>query len=429
MPIDSALKRKSATDAESPWDAAAHVPDGAILQADRQHATWTYTGILSASPPVVVTQDAPLDWIVELRDRNFALVGRLEPEVEALEWGYSRIGGCDALRMVLNRAFEDLGVITVDYDVQIKVKNPTTHDYELWWRGFIEGRQASFSDRERVVVDGFGYVSQLQRILINRTYTSTEVSAIVTDILDTDVTPNTKIVKNAAKIASTGVTPDSVVFANVTADQAIKTLAEIVGGREWGVDRTRDFYFQARVDTVLARYLPGRHVVNYRVLDSFGKITNRVKLEGGDVAGVKYQRTVNNAASQTKFGLREKVVVRTSIKTDAVADAFAAAIMQEEANIQRRADLELRDITALVETTTPLGTVIVRGPLGGTTWGTKKWGTFLWGGELKHQVNAIQYRILTSGLLRVHMDLGQSRPDLMEILKDMGQRLEEVRAR
>ncbi|NOS67923.1 MAG: hypothetical protein HOO67_06220 [Candidatus Peribacteraceae bacterium] len=384
---------------------------------------------VGADPPVVIVQESGIEYLVELRDNNFNLVGRLEDEIESLQWGYSRIGGCDALRMVLNRKIEDFGNLSVDYDVQIKLRNPATNDYDLWWRGFLEQREPIFGEKERVSVDGFGYIAQLQRINVNQTYTTTEVSAIVDDILTNLIVPNTKIVRNAAKIATTGVTLDSIQFKDVPADQAIKTLAETVGTREWGVDRTREFFFQARSSTILKRYIAGKDVEEFRVLDSFGTIINRVIIEGGDVAGVKFRRVVSDAASITKYGLRERVVVNNAITTNAVADAYGAAILRESAALARRASASIYKVESLIESSTPLGTIILRGILGGTTWGTKKWGTFLWGGEFSYQPNNIRYSLNRGGRLDVRIELGQRRPELVEVIREMGLRLEEVRAR
>jgi len=367
-------------------------------------------------------------FIVELRDRDFKLLNRLEHEIERIDWGYSRVGGCDSFRIVLNRKFDEFGALSVDYDVQVRVRNKTTGDYDLWYRGYLEGRQPVLEERERVTADGFGYVAQLQRVYVSKTYTSTEISVIVTDILDTFVTPNTKIVKNASKIAATSETPDSLKFQNVTAAEAIRTCAEIAGTREWGVDRTRDFFFQARSTTVKKRYISARDVLKFSLLDSFGNIFNRVLLEGGDVSGTKFTRTINDTASQDKYGLREIVITNHAITTNAVADAYGAAIMAEKKNVQRRGSVEIHNVDELFEDTTPLGTVILKGILGGTLWGTKKWGTFLWGGEFAYQINTIRYSFDKAGYLSMKLDIGQVRPDLLEFLREMGVSLDQVRA-
>ena len=49
MAIDTAAKRSSALDHEEVWQWAAPLPDGAIGQGDRQHAIWTYSGILTGA--------------------------------------------------------------------------------------------------------------------------------------------------------------------------------------------------------------------------------------------------------------------------------------------------------------------------------------------------------------------------------------------
>jgi hypothetical protein len=56
MPIDTRHKRSSAIHVGLPWRGMLPVPDGAIGQADRQHAATFYAGILAgetAEVPVV----------------------------------------------------------------------------------------------------------------------------------------------------------------------------------------------------------------------------------------------------------------------------------------------------------------------------------------------------------------------------------------
>lgn len=53
MAIDTAAKRSSCLDHEEPWQWGTPLPDGAIGQGDRQHAIWSYSGILVSAPAVV----------------------------------------------------------------------------------------------------------------------------------------------------------------------------------------------------------------------------------------------------------------------------------------------------------------------------------------------------------------------------------------
>jgi len=52
MPVDSRNKRSSAIAIASPWRGQLALPDGAIGQADRQHAAFHYSGILAEGPAV-----------------------------------------------------------------------------------------------------------------------------------------------------------------------------------------------------------------------------------------------------------------------------------------------------------------------------------------------------------------------------------------
>ena len=53
MPIDTRSKRASSVGILLPFVLAPPLPDGTISQGDRQHAAWSYSGILSIAVTVV----------------------------------------------------------------------------------------------------------------------------------------------------------------------------------------------------------------------------------------------------------------------------------------------------------------------------------------------------------------------------------------
>lgn len=131
---------------------------------------------------------------IELSDRNFNRLEYLEKEAVNISWEYSRIGGCGSFSFDLPRSLCDEKFISGDFNVKILRRNPENGNYDLWYQGFIERKEPVISgSNEYVRVEGHGYQAQLGRILLTETYTGQEISAIVKDILDTYVVPNTDI--------------------------------------------------------------------------------------------------------------------------------------------------------------------------------------------------------------------------------------------
>ncbi len=230
----------------------------------------------------------------ELRDREFNILEIIDDEIINLNWDYSRIGGCGGFSFDLPREFCNEKHISGDFNIRIYYRNPSTKAYDLWYQGLVEDKTPNIrGNTETINIKGHGYLAQLSRIYIDKDYTSTEVSVIVKDILDTFVTPKTNITYSAGDIVATGFTPDSLKF-NTDAKNALQTCADIVGAREWGVDKDRKFFFKARGSTVGFRFPLGNKITDFSEAQSFKDIINRVVIQGGDVSGVPCTKTYDD---------------------------------------------------------------------------------------------------------------------------------------
>jgi len=369
-----------------------------------------------------------MDIRVELRDKSFNILEVLDKEVLRPEWGYSRIGGCDAFSFDLPREFCNEKFISGDFNVRFYKRNTSTKAYDLVYQGLVEDKNPNVTGGEETIqVSGQGYQAQLARMYIaDKTYTSTEVSLIVKDILDTYVIPYTDITYTAGDIVATGFTPTSIKF-NTDAMSAMQTLADIVGTREWGVDKDRKFFFKERSSTVGFYFaLGGPNVTGFTSDDSFKDIINRVIVQGGDVAGVPYTNTYNDTLSQVKYGRRDAVASNSSILTNDVASQFADSIFAEKNDVVRRARMELANFDDLIEATIPIPLLILVSK--GTTYGEKQYGTFLYSGKISYQINKIQYKIDDLGVCKTTLDLGKPRPALSETIAQLEYELEQLRS-
>lgn len=362
---------------------------------------------------------------VEIRDRSFTLLEILDKEFMGLSWDYSRVGGCGSFSFSLPRNYCDEKYISGDFNIRIYVRNETTSAYDLWYQGVVESKQPNVKDDETIQVSGHGYQAQLSRIyLSNVTYTSTEVSVIVKSILDTYVVPNTDITYDVGDLTATTFTPSSIKF-NGSAMDALQTLADLVGEREWGVDKDRKFFFKARSSTVGYRFPLGRNVTSFNSDDSFKDIVNRVIIQGGDIAGTPYTATYNDTVSQLKYGLRTRVVSNSSITTADVASQFADSVLTEFNDVVRKGSCEIVNYTTRIENTIPipLFALVARRVF----YGEKYYGTFLYSGEISYQINRINYRYSNDGDLSMTLDLGKLRPNISEVIGQISYELEQLR--
>lgn len=361
---------------------------------------------------------------VELRDRSFNLLDILDREIMGLSWAYSRIGGCGEFSFELPRRFCNEKHISGDFNVRIyKRTGPET--YALWYQGLVEDKVPSIKgDKETIAVRGHGYQAQLSRIYVDQDYTSQEVSVIVKSILDNYITPNTNITYSASDIEATGFTPDSLKF-NTDALRALQTCADIVGSREWGVDKDRKFFFKARSSTVGFRYPLGAKITDFDEDQSFKDIINRVIIQGGEIAGSPYTKTYNDTASQLKYNIRTKVIQNSSITTDNVSQQYANSIFAEFNDVVRRVSFTLVGNEDRIETTIPIPLLVLLG--GGVTYGKQRYGTFLYSGLIERQINKILYSTDNNGNLKTKIDAGYLRPNIAEELAQLDYQLEQAR--
>jgi hypothetical protein len=239
--------------------------------------------------------------------------------------------------------------------------------------------------------------------------------------MDTYVTPNTNITKGT--ISATGFTADTLEF-NTDALTALQTCADLVGTREWGVDSSRNFTFQARSSTVGFRFPIGnKKITNWSTDSSSKDIINRVIVTGGDVSGTIFTRIVDQSKSQAKWGRRDKAIKNSAIVTNSVADQFADATFAEFKDVVRRARLEIID-EQQIEATIPLGLVQVIGKA--DTYGTVKYGEILYQGIPKYEINNVRYSISPDTTLKIQIGLGKQRPDLAESLSQVEYKIDQL---
>lgn len=364
-----------------------------------------------------------MDYKIVISDRAFNVIKEIQDIASNISWGYNRVGGCASFAFEVPIRYCEETFLGGNFNVKIYIKNYSTGDFDLWYQGRIEDKGHNVKGiHERITISGNGYQSQLKDIYVDRDYTANEASVIVKSILDNDITPNTDITYDAGDIAATSFTFDSLEV-NKDALDAMETIANVVGSREWGVDKDRKFFFKARSSSVGFRFPLDDKVLSWNNNTSSNEIVNRVIIIGGDVAGSTFTRTVNDLDSQRKWKRRDKVIQNSSIVSNTVADQFADAIFAESNGISRRAKLQLLD-GQLIETTIPIPLVQVVAK--SVTLGTKKYGEFLYSGRISYQVNRVDYRIDDLGNMVISLGLGRLRPNIAEDLNQLEYRIDQL---
>ena len=357
-----------------------------------------------------------------ISDRDFNVLDEFQDRANNISFDYSRIGGCGGMNFRIPSRYCRNILISTGFNVKLYRRNPSTNDYDLWYQGKIESTLPDIrGESENLSVSAMGYQAELRDIHIDASYTSTEISVIVKSLLDNYILPNTNITYDAGDITATSFTPDSIIF-NGNAQDAIRTLADVTGTREWGVDRNRKLFFKSRSSTVGFYYPLSGKIINFSGDDSSKDIVNRVVFIGG--GDPPFTATYNDTISQLKWKRRDRVIQNSAVTTSAVATQFADSIFDEFSEIVRKANIDLLE-ERQIESTIPIPLFRMIPEL--TRYGEMKYGEFLYSGYIDYQVNRVMYTIDDSGSLRMGIQLGQLRPNISESISQLAYQLDQMR--
>ncbi len=144
----------------------------------------------------------PKQFSILLKDNNGKFVSYLENKVNIsnLSWDWTRIGGCGACDLVIRENWDAAIVssFTEDYEVNIYASPTLNGTAELFYSGFIDRVTPQLTNNEESVqISCLGYVNQLKKVVVrNKEYTGCELSAIANDVINTYVSPITKILNS-----------------------------------------------------------------------------------------------------------------------------------------------------------------------------------------------------------------------------------------
>jgi len=299
------------------------------------------------------------DYNVELRDKTGALKAYLTPFISNISWEWNRLGGCGTCSITINKAYRNI-IFNARDDIQIRIKSGATS--KLVYRGYIANITPTLKENQTIVLDVRGYFDLLKKLVVHdagdtKTYTTAQVNAIVTDIVDTFITPNSDITKGTIDTTDgSAFEADAIDFLGTVAD-ALDTLANLAGDVEYGVDENLVFFWRTESTVIRHKFFVGNNVSMLERKVKWDELVNKYYLVGGDVAGVKYKRTAENTDSQNENYLSEAIISNSSITTDTVADQYLGALLTEKSNPTFIIRASIKNTALRLEDTVPIGLV------------------------------------------------------------------------
>lgn len=307
---------------------------------------------------------APSKYAIELRSKSpFNLKARLEPFITNLMWEWNRIGGCGRASFTIEGDYVRLS-ISADDDIWIYLPNEGGGS-TLWYRGYVERVTPQLSGpKQNIRVECMGYSGWFERLIVQasggvKTYTNTEISAIVTDLINTFVVPNTGITLGTVDVST--FTPDTLEFKGTVKD-ALRTLFDLLGNVEYGVNANLQFFWRTQLNTVQHKFWIGDKVTQISDRVNFDNIVNRIYFEGGKVGDVTFTQTGDSTLSQTQYGLHEEIISNGSIVTPAVAAQYISGIFAQRSKPIYERSFALKNTKTRFEEMIPIGLISVIDP-------------------------------------------------------------------
>lgn len=422
MAIDSRNKRASTV--HLPWTTWP-LADATVAAADRAQFTGYYSGLTySVAVAVVTVTKTRFQYEIELYNRNGDLKKILTKSAN-VDWEYNRIGGCGQAQ--LDAPYEVFGTfdqsLTPGDEMRIKIRN------ELRYSGKLVriSRSVRPSD-ERLGLLFNGYVTELQDKLVQEDYTSTEVSAIVQDILDTHVVGSTKITYSVSDIEETDYVVESISFNHSVMD-ALVLLANLAGNVEWGVNRSKEFFFKQRDANVRRAYILGKDITDYTEVEDHESVKNLLNVYGssGEILA-----TIQDTISQSLYGVRKDNLFESSINEQADASRLGIVTMKNISISQRQIKFRLMYPDLFLESSVPLGATAATTKIIPVS---QKYGTYFkygrsqrYGNLKRDQIKGIKYRISEGGL-DSELTLGDDIPNLGSQQKRVQYEIKELQRR
>lgn len=239
--------------------------------------------------------------------------------------------GCGAFELELTRYYD----LQHDWRVDIHLWN----DPLPWYSGFIQERDTPGGTDRTFSYSGYGGTALFERVLVSKTYSGQKVHLIAKDLFQqAEMRLASRIIYDESLI---GVSKFSTVgelkFLRTPLKDALKQVADLAGGFEYGVDDRRRMFFRKPSTQVDLHAWAGKHIETYVPKEDSSKIINKMFVKAGkvriDIASTNPLYKTNwvaepledkgTGSSQARFGVREGIYSAPSVFS--LIDAIRAA--------------------------------------------------------------------------------------------------------
>jgi hypothetical protein len=334
-----------------------------------------------------------------------------QPVLLDASWEYNRIGGCGGASIVLGLPYQSLDGIEDGTEIQIDVLDEIGERYSTWYRGEVATRSQGLANLSTVTLQVQGFVMQLERIRLDSlSFTDSNTDDIVKFIMDNFVIQDTQIKRTPDKglVRAEGFVVDAITF-NGSVMAAFRSLAEISGNAEWGVNNEKEIFFKVR-STEVKNSLTVDNLTALSESSDFSSIKNEFKLFG---AG-SFTRSKLDIESQEKFGKRTNTLQQAAISTNDTADQFIDGFLTDGKNPIDTVSASVGNIRERLEDIPPQGQISFS-VLGSSP--------FI---KTSYQVESINYGMGNGDGLQVNIIGGKVKQDVTETIAYLDYRLNQL---
>jgi len=324
-----------------------------------------------------------------------------------VSWEYNRIGGCGQCDATLIRSITDIDALVAPQTrVRIYINDEVRYFGKL-----VKISKSVKSRKEEVQLTFYGGLATLDKIIVTKTYTGMEVSAIVADILDNFVADVTDITYDTGAFEATDYSVASIEF-NHTVKDALTVLTDLAGDAEWGVNQNNAFFFKRKDSTIRDVYVLGREVADLKEDRNDEKVTNVLNVYGADR---ELMTTLQAKLSVNLYGRREANIFESSLIEKSDADRYGTSLLKGLAGSQYSIKMTYLKPDEFVERTVPLG---ARSVTKNIISDVNKYGTSIqygkgnkYGNLTRDQIQNIRYTFAGDGL-KIVMTLFSDIPNI-----------------
>jgi hypothetical protein len=286
-----------------------------------------------------------------------------------IDWWYYRNGGCGPFDIVLGEDFPELeNALQGQYEIHVRIQLPTDSAFTTWYRGIIRAGERRQKGTDIVTeLRGTGYNALLAETYVARRYPKgLTADQIINDLIDNYIKPNSKIVRprdvdnTRSGTVGTGVDPcmwvtKGPIHFECSVLKAVKFLAELEGGMEFGVAADTSFFFRKKLTgaaTTNALFV-GKDLTD--VVDAGKEVqkVNQIRVEGKGFSQREFSAIVGDPTDITKYGMFERQIEVPWIEHQADAVQWANNIIQAKRDISPWKTITWDSVNARLEKAQP----------------------------------------------------------------------------